>query len=103
MRSWRSRGESAVDQKAWQHTLWIRRKLEMELNENELVQKSIAYLKRQYDEDTVRMDIRKNDVVNGSGVLEVDCTVSINGDHSDWTKWFSFKNGAVTGMRWALR
>jgi len=77
--------------------------MKMELNENELVQKSIAYLKKQYGEDTVRMDIRKNAVVNGSGVLEVDCTVSIGGDHSDWTKWFSFKDGSVTGMRWLAR
>jgi len=44
---------------------------------------------------------RINAVVNGNGVLEVDCTVSIDGDHSDWTKWFSFKNGSVTGMRWS--
>ena len=75
----------------------------MEINENELVQKSIAYLKEQYDEDTVRMDIRKNAVVNGNGVLEVDCTVSVAGEHSDWTKWFSFKDGSVTGMRWSPR
>jgi hypothetical protein len=39
--------------------------------------------------------------VNGNGVLEVDCTVSIGGDHSDWTKWFTFKNGSVIGMRWS--
>ena len=77
--------------------------MKMELNETELVQKSIAYLKEQYGEDTVRMDIRKHAVVNGSGVLEVDCTVSIGGEHSDWTKWFSFKNGSVTGMRWSPR
>jgi hypothetical protein len=77
--------------------------LNMELNEDSLVQKSIAYLKRHYGEDTVRMDIRKNGVVEGNGVLEVDCTVSVHGAHSDWTKWFSFKNGFVTGMRWAQR
>jgi hypothetical protein len=75
----------------------------MELNEKELVRKSIAYLKEQYGEDTVRMDITANAVVNGNGVLEVDCTVSIAGDHSDWTKWFSFKDGSVTGMRWSPR
>jgi hypothetical protein len=73
------------------------------MNENQLVQASIAYLKRQYHEDTVSMVIRKNDVVNGNGVLEVDCTVSIDGEHSDWTKWFSFKNGSVMAMRWAQR
>jgi hypothetical protein len=75
--------------------------MKMELNENELVQKAIAYLKEEYGEDTVRMGIRKNAVVNGNGVLEVDCTVSIGGDHSDWTKWFTFKNGSVIGMRWS--
>ena len=77
--------------------------MERHLNEAELVRQSIAYLKRQYDEDTVSMVVRKNDVVNGNGVLEVDCTVSVNGTHSDWTKWFSFKNGSVIAMRWTLR
>ncbi len=77
--------------------------MKLESNENDLVQKSIQYLKSQYGEDTVSMTINKNDVVNGSGVLEVDCTVSIGGAHSDWTKWFSFKNDAVTAMRWKMR
>jgi ABC-type sulfate transport system substrate-binding protein len=77
--------------------------MELNVNETELLRASIAYLKRQYDEDTVNMVVRKNDVLNGNGVLEVDCTVSINGTHSDWTKWFSFRNGAVTGMRWESR
>jgi hypothetical protein len=49
------------------------------------------------------MNIRKNGIVNGNGVLEVDCTVSIDGTRSDWTKWFSFKNGSVTAMRWKMR
>lgn len=75
----------------------------MENTENELIKKSIAYLKQQYGEDTVSMQVNKNEVANGNGVLEVDCTVSIGGSHSDWTKWFSFKNGAVTGMRWKMR
>lgn len=74
-----------------------------EANEKDLVQKSISYLKAQYGEDTISMTIRKNDVVNGDGVLEVDCAVSIDGAHSDWTKWFSFRNGAVTAMRWKMR
>ncbi len=77
--------------------------MELQLKENELVRESIAYLKRQYGEDTVSMVVKKNDVVNGNGVLEVDCTVSVDGAHSDWTKWFSFKNGFVVAMRWALR
>ena len=79
------------------------RNMKTEPNENELLEKSIAYLKQVYGEDTVRMDVVKNTVVNGNGVLEVDCTVSINGDQSDWTKWFSFKNGSVSGMRWSPR
>jgi hypothetical protein len=74
-----------------------------DLTEIELVQAAIAYLKDEYGEDTIRMDITENGVTNGSGVLEVDCTVSIGGDHSDWTKWFTFKNGSVTGMRWTPR
>jgi hypothetical protein len=77
--------------------------MKTELNESELVQKSIAYLKEHYGEDTIRMDIRNNGVTNGNGVIEVDCTVSIAGDHSDWTKWFRFKNGLVIEMRWSPR
>lgn len=73
------------------------------LSEHDLIQAAIAYLKEEYGEDTVRMDTTENGVVSGTGVLEVDCTVSIGGDHSDWTKWFTFKNGSVTGMRWKQR
>ncbi len=68
-----------------------------------LKQKAIRYLKSHYGEDTVSMDIRNNGVVDGNGVLHVDCTVSVGGEHSNWTKWFTFKNGEVTNMRWQMR
>lgn len=73
------------------------------MHEQELIDKSIAYLKTEYGEDTVRMDVIRNDVVKGNGILHVDCTVSLGGAHSNWTKWFSFTNGNVTSMRWQMR
>jgi len=73
------------------------------MNEAELKQKAIAYLKSHYSEDTVRMDVRKNSVTDGSGELHVDCTVLISGRESDWTKWFTFSKGEVTRMRWQMR
>lgn len=73
------------------------------LNEQEMKEKAIRYLKTQYGEDTVRMDIRNNGVEDGIGVLHVDCTVSVGGSLSDWTKWFTFRQGEVTGMRWQMR
>ena len=73
------------------------------LNEQEMKEKAIRYLKTQYGEDTVRMDIRNNGVEDGSGVLHVDCTVSVGGSLSDWTKWFTFRHGEVMSMRWQMR
>ena len=73
------------------------------MHEQELIDKSIAYLKIEYGEDTVCMNVIRNDVLEGHGVLHVDCTVSIGGAHSDWTEWFSFRDGAVTSMRWQMR
>ena len=73
------------------------------LTEEELKEKAIRFLKTEYGEDTVSMDVRNNDVEGGNGVLHVDCTVSISGSHSDWTKWFTFKNGEVMSMRWQMR
>ena len=74
-----------------------------ELNEDELKQKAIAYLRSHYGEETVRMDVRNNSANDGNGELHVDCTVSVGGSQSDWTKWFTFKNGEVTRMRWQMR
>ena len=73
------------------------------MDEQQLIDKSTDYLKTQYGEDTVRMDVIQNDVSSGNGVLKVDCTVSIGGSHSEWTKWFSFRNGNVISMRWQMR
>ena len=75
----------------------------VDLTVEEMREKAIEYLKTAYDEDTVSMDIKDNGVEDGNGVLHVDCTVSIAGSHSDWTKWFTFKEGEVTGMRWQMR
>lgn len=73
------------------------------LSEMEMKEKAVRYLKTQYGEDTVRMDIRNNGVEDGSGVLHVDCTVSVGGSQSDWTKWFTFRQGDVVSMRWQMR
>ena len=75
----------------------------MAMTEEEMKQEAIRYLKSHYDEDTIRMDVLKNGVEDGNGVLHVDCTVSVSGAHSDWTKWFTFKNGGVTNMRWQMK
>ena len=69
----------------------------------ELKDKAVLYLKSHYGEDTVRMDIVDNGVSDGNGELHVDCTVSVGGAQSDWTKWFTYKDGEVTNMRWQRR
>jgi len=69
------------------------------MTEQQLTEKAIAFLKTEYGEDTRCMDV----VDNGNGVLHVDCTVSIGGALSNWTKWFTFQNGEVTSMRWQMR
>ena len=75
----------------------------MNLTEKDLTDKSKKYLKSAYGEDTVSMDVKKNAVKDGNGILYVDCTVSIGGEHSDWSKEFYFKNGEVTRMTWKMR
>ena len=77
--------------------------MEAELTEEELKEKAIQYLRDAYGEDTVSMDVVDNAVEDGSGVFHVDCTVSVSGSHSDWTKWFTFRNGDVTNMRWQMK
>ena len=77
--------------------------MSVSLSEAELKDKAIRYLKTQYGEDTVRMDVRDNGVEGGSGVFHVDCTVSVGGSLSDWTKWFTFRRGEVSSMRWQMR
>lgn len=72
------------------------------MEEQVLVQRAIAYLRREYGEETVSMDVVRNDVSEGSGVLEVDCTVRVGSEDSDWRKWFTFRNGEVASMRWKM-
>jgi hypothetical protein len=74
-----------------------------EPTEDDLKKKAIRYLKTQYGEDTVSMDIRENGVKDGEGILHVDCTVSVGGEQSDWTKWFTFRKGDVANMRWKMK
>ena len=77
--------------------------MELELTEEQLREKAIQYLRDAYGEDTLSMDVVDNSVEDGNGVFHVDCTVSVSGSHSDWTKWFTFRNGDVTNMRWQMR
>ena len=75
----------------------------MKSPEKELTDKAKKYLKDVYGEDTVSMDVKKNGVEDGNGVMAVECTVLIGGDESDWYKEFTFKNGKVTNMTWQMR
>jgi hypothetical protein len=72
-------------------------------NEHDLVEKAKKYLKSHYGEDTVSMTVKDSNVVGGVGTLSVDCTVSVNGHESDWTKRFHFKNGEIINMDARLR
>ena len=69
----------------------------------DLKQEASQYLKRHYDEDTVSMDVLDNGVKDGDGVLHVDCTVSVDGAKSRWTKWFTFEDGKITDLRARMR
>lgn len=71
--------------------------------EAELIEKAKRYLKQTYGEDTVTMTVTKNAVVSGNGPLAVDCTVSVGGSRSDWSKVFHFKDGAITDMDYRRR
>ena len=74
------------------------------VNEREMIKKATVYLKENYGEDTVSMDITGNSVnENGTGQLAVDCTVSVGGSRSNWSKKFHFKNGDITRMDWKRR
>ena len=69
----------------------------------ELKQTAMRYLKQAYNEDTVAMDVVEDSVTGGNGVLHVDCTVSVGGSKSNWTKWFTFQDGKVVDLRAKLR
>jgi len=74
------------------------------MDEREMIAKAKVYLKNHYGEDTVSMDVTDNAVgKTGSGVLSVDCTVSVEGALSDWHKQFHFRNGNITRMDWEIR
>jgi hypothetical protein len=74
------------------------------MNEQEMIEKAKIYLKQNYGEDTVSMDVTDNSVADdGNGMLGVDCTVSVGGSHSDWSKKFHFKNGDISRMDWKSR
>jgi hypothetical protein len=70
------------------------------LTQDDLLEKAQTYLKSQYGEDTVRMEVLSDNVVDGDGALTVECTVSVGGSHSDWRKTFTFRGGRVVNMTW---
>jgi hypothetical protein len=87
-------------------TLWAHRgyrPMKHNITEENLKQQAKQYLKRHYGEDTVSMDVLNNNVQGGDGELHVDCTVSIEGSKSNWTKWFKFEDGKVTDLRAKMR
>jgi hypothetical protein len=69
-----------------------------ELTQEDLLDAAKAYLKSHYGEDTVRMDVLSDTVSDGTGDLEVECTVSVGGSQSDWRKTFSFRDGEIANM-----
>ena len=71
--------------------------------EGPLIELAKGYLKECYGEDTLSMTVTQNAVESGGGVLSVDCTVSIGGVSSDWSKKFTFHGGKVTTMSARLR
>ncbi len=71
--------------------------------EGPLVEAAKRHLKEHYGEDTVSMTVTHNGVESGKGVLSVDCTVSIGGVTSDWSKKFTFNSGKVTTMSARMR
>jgi hypothetical protein len=71
--------------------------------EGPLVEAAKRHLKERYGEDTISMTVTHNGVERGNGVLGVDCTVSIGGATSDWSKKFTFQGGKVTTMSARLR
>lgn len=71
--------------------------------EGPLVEAAKRYLKDHYGEDTVSMTVTGNGVEGGNGVLSVDCTVSVGGATSDWSKQFSFRAGRVASMSARMR
>lgn len=68
-----------------------------------LIDAAKRYLKDHYGEDTVSMTVTNNGVDGGNGVLSVDCTVSIGGATSDWSKKFTFKGGKVSTISARMR
>ena len=70
------------------------------LTQDDLLHKAQTYLKRQYGEDTVRMDVLSDQVEDGNGALTVECTVSVGGSRSNWRKTFTFRDGDVVSMTW---
>jgi hypothetical protein len=71
--------------------------------EAELLEQAKRYLKKSYGEDTVSMTVTRNAVAGGDGTLAVDCTVSVGGRQSDWSKVFHFTNGNITDMDYRRR
>ena len=72
-------------------------------SEGPLVEGAKRYLKEHYGEDTVSMTVIQNGVDGGNGVLSVDCTVSVGGVTSDWSKKFTFRAGKVSTMSARMR
>ncbi len=71
--------------------------------EGPLIEEAKHYLKEHYGEDTLSMRVTQNAVEKGDGVLSVDCTVSVGGVSSDWSKKFTFHGGKATTMSARLR
>lgn len=75
----------------------------MSATENDFLDRAKRYLKKTYGEDTVAMVVTKNGMTGDTGTLAVDCTVSVDGERSDWSKVFHFTKGVITDMDYRRR
>jgi len=70
----------------------------MKDSQSELIEKAKEHLKSKFGEDTVMMTVKDNSVTDGTGTLSVDCTVSVSGQRSNWSKKFHFEKGKIVDM-----
>lgn len=69
---------------------------------NELIDAAKKFLMDTWGEETISMEITKNEVIEGNGKLHTNCTVRLGGSTSRWHKIFKFKNGKVIDEEYHL-
>ena len=69
---------------------------------SELLREAEAYLLREFGEQAVRLKVSRNDLVDGSGEVEIECTIAQNDRRTDWTHSFVFRDGRLLTQRWKM-